>query len=233
MSNESPTSAVDAQIKEIELREKQRAEQNSLQLDALRLRKEVALTEKAELDASAARRAEANALASDLEQRTYIFYDGVDEVSCKQAIRDLNSLSRRFPGEPLTVVINSPGGIIYHGLAVYDHIRALSERGHFITTVTRGIAASMGGILLQAGDLRLVGPTSDILIHENSGGFIGQVSERQDSTERARQLWEKLTAILASKSTMTAEEIREKAYKFEWWLSADEAVELGFADAIG
>lgn len=224
---------IDREIKRLDLRAKRRADRMAISSNRIVARKQQTDLEREELIVSAARRVEANALATDLEQRTFLFYDGVEKETCKSAMKELSILSRRFPGQPLTIIINSPGGYILDGLALYDHIRALSAAGHHVTTISRGMAASMGGILLQAGDTRIVGPSSELLIHESAGGEIGKVNVREDGLVQSQKMWSKLSDILATRSSMSAEEIRERAFKFDWWLTAEEAVELGFADAIG
>jgi ATP-dependent Clp endopeptidase proteolytic subunit ClpP len=166
----------------------------------------------------------------DFENGEYMFFDFVRPRSVEIAIQRLNELSRRFPKKPLTIILNSPGGYVTEGLALYDHIRDLSRRGHHMTVKIRGMAASMGGILLQAGDRRVIGAEAEVLIHEVSGGTYGKVSKMEEDVRRSRHLWERLARILARRSTMTAEEIVDKSYKFDWWLEAEEAVQLGFAD---
>lgn len=224
---------IDLEIKQIDLRAKRRTDRAAARINQIAARKQETDLERDELAVAAARRAEANALATDFEQRTYLFYDDVQEDSCKSAMKELSLLSRRFPGQPLTIIINSPGGRILDGLGLYDHIRALSASGHHITTVSRGMAASMGGILLQAGDTRVVGPSSELLIHESSGGEIGKLNTRADGLAQSQKVWGKLCEILARRSSLSAAEIHERSYKFDWWLTAQEALELGFADQIG
>jgi ATP-dependent protease ClpP protease subunit len=189
--------------------------------------------------------------ASDEANGVYKFFDEVTEESIKKAIDALDTMSRARPKQPITIVLNSPGGLVYDGLALYDHLRALSARGHHITVVVRGMAASMGGILLQAGDTRIIGRESELLIHEVASGASGKVNEMLERVKNSEHLWVKLSKILARRSTMPvtdpnnpnvtianptleqrAESIRRKAFKFDWWLDAEEAVRLGFADKI-
>ncbi|HEY9793850.1 MAG TPA: ATP-dependent Clp protease proteolytic subunit [Candidatus Obscuribacterales bacterium] len=194
---------------------------------------DVMAAQKSELDLASARRKDAQEKAADVEHGEYTFCEGVNWDTVKAAIADLNKLSRRKEGKPLNITINSPGGSVIAGLALYDHIRDLSNRGHHMTVKVRGMAASMGGILLQSGDTRVVGPEALVLIHEVASGTFGKVSEMTDDLNFSRKLWDKLAVILAKRSTMTDAEIKDKAHKFDWWLDADEAVRLGFADKIG
>lgn len=191
-----------------------------------------AKAEIAEMQRDQMKRNEENAKADASEHLIYTFYDAVDETSIKPAMADIGKWARRFPGESITIVLNSPGGSVLDGLALYDFLRHLSAKGHFITVKVYGMAASMGGILLQAGDKRIVGPEAEVLIHEVSSGTRGKVSVQQDSLDFSKRLWDKLAKILAKKSKMTKTQIMRKAHKFDWWLTAKEAVQLGFADEV-
>ncbi len=201
------------------------------QLADLRYRQ--ALAESAELDAASKRRTNANIVASDWENRTYMFFSGTSNDPIKKAIEDLSVMSRRFPGEALTIVLNSPGGSVTAGLALYDHIRALSASGHHMTVVVRGMAASMGGILLQSGDERVVGEEAEVLIHAVSAGTEGPLYTMEDSVEYFKRLWTKLSKILARRSQLTDKQVRARCARKDWWFDAKTAVELGFADRIG
>lgn len=165
----------------------------------------------------------------------YHFVGPVGEQSVKSCIEDLDKWSRRDPGCDFTLILNTPGGDVIDGLALYDFItQDLREnRGHKVTTVARGYAASMGGILLQAGDERLIGKNAYVLIHEVSSGAIGKVSELEDEFKFTKRLQERLVCILAERSTLNESEIKKRWRRKDWWISSDEATELGFADRIG
>ena len=108
----------------------------------------------------------------------------------------------------------------------------LRGEGHHVTVVCFGMAASMGGILLQAGDRRLVGANSKVLIHAVSGGAIGTVHAMEDRVAFSRSLWENLKKILATRSVLSEAQIEERAHRKDWWLDAAEAIALGFADEV-
>jgi ATP-dependent Clp endopeptidase proteolytic subunit ClpP len=217
----------------IDLARKERDEQNATANAKLDKRARTAATKKQEADLVMTERALAVALADDKWHAEYSFVQPVTWDTAKDAIADLNKLSRLNPGKAITVTVNSPGGSVIAGLALYDHIRDLSARGHHMTVKVRGMAASMGGILLQAGDTRVVGPEAMVLIHEVASGAAGKVSEMEEQLQFSKQLWVKLANILAKRSKMTSEQVMEKAHKLDWWLDAEEAVRLGFADKIG
>lgn len=217
----------------LDLAQKTRNDKNQAKVARLDLRQKRAIAAKAEFDLAAAKLASAREHAIDSENAEYMMYNEVTEDTMKAAILELNKLSRRFPGKPLVITLNSPGGSVIDGLALYDHIQELRRRGHHVTVKVRGMAASMGGILLQSGDKRVIGPEAVVLIHEVASGARGKVNEMQDRVDFSKLLWKKCATILAARSTMTVEEIQEKAFKFDWWLESAEALELGFADEIG
>ena len=230
-----------AQVADAELKlEKARRDDARAEEEAhLKMQQLRALTEKAELELANLKRESAKSSADAQEARIYTFADQVNDLTIKQAISDIAKMARRFPGEPLTIRLTSPGGSVYHGFALYDFLRSLSKGGNKITVEVLGMAASMGGILLQAGDIRKVGEESMVLIHEVSSGTEGKVSLQQDRLDQSWRLWDKLAHILArrakatgKKKTMTAAQIKRKSYKFDWWLDAKEAVKLGFADKL-
>jgi ATP-dependent protease ClpP protease subunit len=172
------------------------------------------------------------ALAQDLEAKTIVFVGSVNQESVVEAGRDLRIMSRRFPGEPLTIVFNSPGGHVIDGLALFDQIIELRKLGHHVTTVARGQAASMGGILLQAGDLRKIGPNAHLLIHEVSANSFGTITAQEEQLEFSKRLQNRLLAILAERSSMSRAEIKTAWKKTDWWLDSRQAVKLGFADQV-
>lgn len=218
--------------KEIVIAKAKRDEKFQQDDQALKLRQQTAATERAELELSNLKRESAKANADAQEALTYTFYDGVSAESIKPALAELGRWTRRFPGKPIKLIVNSPGGSVIAGLALFDYIQELRANGHHVTVVALGMAASMGGILLQAGDKRVIGKHAMLLIHEVSSGTSGKVSEMGDSLEFSNKLWDKLSKILAERSKLSPAQVKRKSYKKDWWLDAEEAVELGFADEI-
>lgn len=225
-----------AQLEEIQLRigKTRKLVDSEAQEAAAKLRTALAQAESVELDLAKKRReAERDlALAEEQENLRYVIWDGVTAESMKACFSDLAKWSRRYPGRPLTVVLNSPGGLVTQGLALYDFMLKLRADGHYLTVEVLGQAASMGGILLQAGDKRVIGPSARVLIHEVSAGTSGNVQKMDDDVELFKGNWEKLSEILAFRSHLTARQVRNRAYRRDWWLSAQEALELGFVDEI-
>lgn len=186
-------------------------------------------TERALAELDAFRRREADTAAEE-GRRTYTFYSRVEEESVRACMATLTSWSSKSPGAPLTIVFNSPGGAVHDGLALFDFLRHLRTSGHHLTTLALGRAASMGAVLLQAGDRRVVGANAFVMLHEVSNGSSGKVSELEESIELSKRLQKRLLAILAERSTLTVAQIQRKWTRRDWWLDADDAVSMGFAD---
>ena len=199
--------------------QRQWAEVRKLQID----------TERAAAELDAFRRREADTAAEE-GRRTYTFYSRVEEESVRACMATLTSWASKAPGAPLTVVFNSPGGAVHDGLALFDFLRHLRVTGHHLTTIALGRAASMGAVLLQAGDRRVIGANAFIMLHEVSNGASGKVSEIEESVELSKRLQKRLLAILADRSSLAEAQIQRKWSRRDWWLDAEETVALGFAD---
>lgn len=213
---------------------------------AAELRKTLAEAEKAELDVQQAkhdlkcdkfnakrrRREWAEKDASDERSGVYYFNQGVTGTTVKTCREWLNEWSRLNPGKPVEIVLNSPGGSVFDGLDLGDAIEALSAKGHHVTTVVAGMAASMAGVILQFGDTRVIGRNSYLHLHEVSTGAIGKASDLEDTAELAKRLTIKACDIYARRSNKTSDEIHDMMRRQEVWLDADQALELGFVDLI-
>lgn len=209
----------------------------------LELRQQRAETLKAELEAQDARRRNKRLAREHRNKHTYdpesrgvfLLHGRVDDVSCAYWGERIQRYAHLNPGKPITLYIQSPGGSVLHGLGLYDTLRTIAAQGHHITTVVRGYAASMGAILLQAGDTRLVGAESHVMLHEISSGAIGKLHELEDEVEFCKRLNRRLFAIVASRTggKWEADDLYAWVKAKDRWLAADKAVAKGFADAVG
>jgi len=188
----------------------------------------------AELALREAKREEAWLAAGADQHRVYTFYGEVEPEAVEDCMAELGAWSRRDPNSAIDVLLNSCGGYCIDGIALYDYMMSLRAVGHYLTIVALGEASSMGGILLQAADWRVMGATSELLIHEVSSEQLGSktVSQMFDKAAYLLKLQRRQDEILAFRSTMTAKEIERKAKKLDWFLDAREALELGFIDQI-
>ena len=144
----------------------------------------------------------------------------------------LEHWERRDPGEPIVIRINSPGGSVLDGFALFDAILRLRRKGHTITTHGTGMIASMATILMQAGDERVLDANAWFMIHEISSVVGGKASDMEDELRFAKRLQERLLEILAGRSTLTKVQIARRWKKTDDWMDAEEALKLGFVDRV-
>lgn len=182
--------------------------------------------------ADQAKRAEADELALDRHHHTYAFGKSVSEGSVRECINQLTNWSRKNPECDIEIIFNSPGGSVVDGFALFDFIQYLRSAGHKVTTSALGMAASMAGILLQAGDTRVMGKQSWLMIHEASFAAVGKIGEVEDTVDWVKKVQERILDIFAERSNMSKAQIRTKWKRKDWWLSSDEALKLGFVDEI-
>jgi len=177
-------------------------------------------------------RAEADERSTLNNQRIYDFVSEVNEVSVHHCLSRLTEW-RNKSKDPIMIRFNTGGGDLISGMALYDYIRGLVDEGIEVTTVAMGMAASMGAVLVQAGSRRYVTPGVWMMIHEVSSFSEGKLSEIEDETRWLTRAQDAILDILAERSTYTKAEIKRK-WKVSngYWMTAQEAVEYGFADAI-
>lgn len=204
-------------------------------------RKAVAEAEQAEYHAQMTRlsldaeeRSERNPLASNFNNRVYHFNGPVNGPKVEHAISTLTVWHRLFPGEDFKIVFHSPGGSVFDGMALFDHVTYLRGQGHKITTIAQGYAASMGGILLQAGDVRAMGKESYVLIHEISTVAIGKASELEDEVAFLKKMGERVIKIFVGRSggKLTEAQFKKMWKKTDCWLDSDDCLRLGIVDEV-
>ena len=167
-------------------------------------------------------------------QHKYMFAESTTAAGVTRAMDRINVWDQLDPTCDIEISFNSPGGDVIAGMSLYDYIRAMSRKGHKITTVCTGMAASMAGILLQAGDVRVATKESIILIHEiafNAGGKIGEV---EDTWLMAKKLTDHVVKLFVERSggLLSEEYLRQHWARKDWWLDAEEALALGIIDEI-
>lgn len=182
-------------------------------------------------------------LASDRYHRVYQFRGNVTDGSVDMCMDTLTLWHREDAanGGPceMEIVFYSPGGVAIPGMRLFDHILWLRSLGHSITTTALGQAASMGGVLLQAGDKRVIGRESYVLIHELSFGAEGSMGEVEDEVAMAKMVQRRVVNIFCSRAKDTGRKgyltpavmVRRWARK-DWWLDSDECYRLGVVDEI-
>ena len=208
-----------------------RAEAEALQAEA-GARKAQAEAGLVELTLDNEERAKQQILASDTYNRVYRFDSSVDSKSVGSAISRLNIWHRLEPGCDITIIFTSPGGEVVAGMAFYDYLIGLRNAGHRLTTVAQGVAASMAGILLQAGEVRVMGRESYLLIHEIQAGVLGSFGEISDRVKWVELVQGRIIEIFASRSKLSKSELKKRWSRTDWWLDSDEALKLGIVDEV-
>ena len=160
-----------------------------------------------------------------------IFLDGeVNDASASVIVAQLLFLEAEDPGKDINLYINSPGGSVTAGLAIYDTMQYIKCD---VSTICIGMAASMGSFLLSGGKKgkRLALRSAEIMIHQPSGGAQGQASEIQIAAEHILKTRRKLNEILAANTGQTLETISRDTDR-DNFMSAEEAKEYGLIDEV-
>ena len=178
-------------------------------------------------------------LAANSYHHIYIFNEPVKDSSVEKCIEELNFWHRDAPGCDIEVVFFSPGGSVIDGMNLFDYLQHLRNEGHHITTTCMGYAASMAGILLQAGDVRRMSKESYVLIHEISAGVFGSIGKIEDEVAFMKKIQARVLDIFAerckgSKAThpLSRAALARKWRRKDWWLDSSECLKFGLVDEV-
>jgi ATP-dependent Clp protease, protease subunit len=165
-----------------------------------------------------------------LKDRIVFLGTPVDDFVANTIIAQLLFLESEDPEKEITLYINSPGGLVTAGLAIYDTMQYVRCP---VATVCIGQAASMGALLLCAGakGMRRALPHSRIMIHQPLGGFRGQASDIEIHAREILEIREQLNKIMAAHCDLTVEEVA-KATERDNFMSAEKAAEFGLIDQV-
>lgn len=160
-----------------------------------------------------------------------IFASGeVNDTMADLIVAQLLFLESEDPNKDIQLYINSPGGSVSAGLAIYDTMQYIKPD---VSTICIGMAASMGAILLSSGakGKRFALPNADIMIHQPSGGTQGMATDIQITAEKILKTRKSLNEILARNTGQKLEKIERDADR-DFWLDANEAKEYGLIDKV-
>lgn len=165
-----------------------------------------------------------------LKDRIIFLGEEVTDVSANVIVAQLLFLAAEDPDKDISLYINSPGGSVTAGMAIYDTMQYIKPD---VSTICVGLAASMGAFLLSGGakGKRFALPNSEIMIHQPSGGARGQATEIKIVAENILKTKKKLNEILAANTGKSYEEI-ERDTERDNFMSALEAKEYGLIDAV-
>jgi ATP-dependent Clp protease protease subunit len=165
-----------------------------------------------------------------LKERVIFLVGPVNDQSANLIVAQLLFLESENPDKDISLYINSPGGSVSAGMAIYDTMQFIKPN---VSTLCTGLAASMGAFLLAAGEKgkRFSLPNSRIMIHQPLGGAQGQASDIEIQAREILYLRERLNSILAERTGKTIEEISKDTDR-DNFMSAEAAVEYGMIDKV-
>ncbi|MCM3162165.1 MULTISPECIES: ATP-dependent Clp endopeptidase proteolytic subunit ClpP [Bacillaceae] len=165
-----------------------------------------------------------------LKDRIIMLGSGIDDNVANSIVSQLLFLEAEDPEKDISIYINSPGGSITAGMAIYDTMQFIKPQ---VSTICIGMAASMGAFLLAAGEKgkRYALPNSEVMIHQPLGGAQGQATEIEIAAKRILFLRDKLNRILSDRTGQDLEVI-ERDTERDNFMTADRALEYGLIDKV-
>lgn len=165
-----------------------------------------------------------------LKERIIFLGDEVNDLTASLVVAQLLFLESEDSNKDINLYINSPGGSVTAGMAIYDTMNYIKCD---VSTICVGMAASMGAFLLSGGTKgkRFALPNAEVMIHQPSGGAKGQATEIQIAAENILKTKKKLNEILAENTGKPVEQVAQDTER-DHWLSAEEALEYGLVDGI-
>jgi ATP-dependent Clp protease protease subunit len=165
-----------------------------------------------------------------LNDRIIILSEEVNDTTASLIVAQMLYLEAQDPDKDIQFYINSPGGSVTAGLAIYDTMQYIKPD---VSTICIGMAASMGAFLLSAGTKgkRIALPNAEIMIHQPSGGSRGQATDIQIQAERLLRMKKRLNKILADNTGQPLERIEIDCER-DYFMTAEEAKEYGIIDKI-
>ncbi len=152
-------------------------------------------------------REEQERLAENKYHHLYHFTSEVSGSTVRDAMKMIDQWRRiaamdsiKPEAVPIDIIFTSPGGSVFDGLVFFDYLQEMRRAGHPVSTGTYGMAASMAGILLQAGDVRWMGKEAWVLIHEITTGAIGKIGEIEDTVKWVKHIQRRVVAIFAKRA---------------------------------
>ena len=165
-----------------------------------------------------------------LNDRIIVLSDEVNDATASLVVAQMLYLEGQDPEKDINFYINSPGGSVTAGMAIYDTMQYIKCD---VSTICMGMAASMGAFLFSSGakGKRYILPNAEVMIHQPLGGAKGQATEILIAADHIKRTKERLNKILAENTGKSVEEIFEDTER-DNWLTAEEAVAYGIADKV-
>lgn len=165
-----------------------------------------------------------------LEERIVFLGEEVNEHTANIVVAQLLHLASEDPKKDISLYINSPGGSVYDGLAIYDTMRFIKSD---VATYGIGLQASMGALLLASGakGKRYLLPNARVMIHQPSSGTQGKVTDQEISLRESVRIKELLSSIMAKNTSQKLSKVKSDMER-DFWMSAREARDYGVVDHV-
>jgi ATP-dependent Clp protease protease subunit len=165
-----------------------------------------------------------------LNDRIIFLGEEVNDTTASLVVAQLLFLEAQDPDKDIQLYINSPGGSVTAGMAIYDTMQYIKAD---VSTICIGMAASMGAFLLSSGakGKRFALPNAEVMIHQPSAGTQGKVTDMEIDVEHFLRIKKHMNEILAANTGKTAEQVKADTER-DHWLTAEEAKEYGLIDAV-
>jgi len=165
-----------------------------------------------------------------LKERIIFLGSEINDVTANLVVAQLLFLEAEDPDKDIQIYINSPGGSVSAGFAIYDTMQYIKPD---VSTICMGLAASMGAFLLAAGSKgkRFALPNADIMIHQPLGGAKGQAEDIRIQAEKIIEIRERINKILADRTGQPLEKVARDTDR-DYYLTAEEAKEYGIIDEV-
>jgi len=165
-----------------------------------------------------------------LKERIIFLGEEVNDVTASLIVAQLLYLESEDPDKDIYLYINSPGGSVTSGMAIFDTMQYIKPQ---VSTICIGMAASMGAFLLAAGEKgkRFALPNSEVMIHQPSGGYQGQATDIHIHAQRILKNKATLNRILSERTGQSIEKIQHDVER-DYFMSSDEAMEYGLIDEV-
>ena len=165
-----------------------------------------------------------------LNDRIIILSEEVNSATASLIVAQMLYLEAQDPDKDIQFYINSPGGSVTDGMAIYDTMRYIKPK---VRTVCLGMAASMGAFLLMAGEpgMRMALPNSEIMIHQPSGGAHGQATDVQLHAQWLLRTKNKMNTLMSEMTGQPLEKVQQDVER-DYFMTAKEALEYGIVDQI-
>ncbi|MBR6552804.1 MAG: ATP-dependent Clp endopeptidase proteolytic subunit ClpP [Clostridia bacterium] len=165
-----------------------------------------------------------------LNDRIIVLSDEVNDATASVVVAQLLFLEAQDPEKDISFYINSPGGSVSAGLAIYDTMQYIKCD---VSTICMGMAASMGAFLLSSGakGKRYILPNAEVMIHQPSGGAQGQATEILIAADHIQRTKQRLNRILSENTGKPVEQVAVDTER-DNWLTAEDALEYGIVDKI-